>query len=87
MTEVNAREMAVVGALKHAIVTSGSPGLSVNTHPNAFFLNVIGEVDLLKAARTALAAVDQFDKNAALAAKRTTEAEPAKAVSDPDGHG
>ena len=84
MTEVNAREMAVVNALKHAIVTSGSPGLSVNTHPNAFFLNVIGEVDLLKGARAALAAVDQHDKIAAEAAKK---AEPAKAVSDPDGHG
>jgi len=80
MSEVTAREVAVVSALKHAIVTSGSPGLSVNTHPNAFFLNVIGEVDLLKAARAALAAVDRFDKAA-------VPAEPAKAVSDTDGHG
>ncbi|HWX29571.1 MAG TPA: hypothetical protein VNZ53_19265 [Steroidobacteraceae bacterium] len=84
MTEVTAREIAVVSALKHAIVTSGSPGLSVNTHPNAFFLNVIGEVDLLKGARAALAAADQYEK---VAAKQAQQAEPAKAVADPDGHG
>ena len=42
MTEVNAKLMTVVSAIRQSIETSGSPGLSVNNHPNAFFLNVIG---------------------------------------------
>lgn len=86
MTEVTARAMTVVRALKHAIVTSTAPGLSVNTHPNAFFLNVIGEVDLLKAAQFALVELDRFDKDAAERAAKQ-EKESAKAISDPDGHG
>jgi len=86
MTEVTARAMTIVRALKHAIVTSTAPGLSVNTHPNAFFLNVIGEVDLLKAAQFALVELDRFDKDAAERAAKE-QANANKALADPDGHG
>lgn len=86
--EVTAREMTVVNALKHSILTSTSPGLSVNTHPNAFMLNVIGELDLLKAAKRALVNLDDYDKfMAAKKAKEEAASAPAPVVSDPDGHG
>lgn len=87
MTEVTAREMALVRGLKHAIVTGSAPGLSVNAHPNAFFLNVIGEVDLLRAAKAGLVELDQFDKEAAARAAKKEAETAAKVVSDPDGHG
>jgi hypothetical protein len=63
MTEVNARLMTVIGAIKQSIETSGSPGLSVNNHPNAFFLNVIGAIDLAKAAELVLARLEAYEEN------------------------
>lgn len=86
MTEVTARAMAVVAAIKHAIVTGVAPGLSVNTHPNAFFLNVIGEIDLLRAAQAAITRLDQFDKDAADRAAIQEAKEAAEAFSAVDGH-
>lgn len=61
MTEVNAKLMTVVSAIRQSIETSGSPGLSVNNHPNAFFLNVIGAIDLLKAAELVLTRLEGYD--------------------------
>jgi hypothetical protein len=81
MTEINARTMTVVRALKHAIVTGTSPGLSVNTHPNAFFLNVIGEVDLLKAAELVIRRLGEHDQ-----AQQKQEADAATRASAVDGH-
>ena len=63
MTEVNAKLMTVIGAIKQSIETSGSPGLSVNNHPNAFFLNVIGAIDLAKAAELVLARLEAYEEN------------------------
>lgn len=63
MTEVNAKLMTVVSAIKQSIETSGSPGLSVNNHPNAFFLNVIGAIDLLKAAELVLTRLEGYDNS------------------------
>jgi hypothetical protein len=51
MTTVDAKLVTIVQAIKQSIETSNNPGLSVNAHPNAFFLNVNGAVDLLSAAR------------------------------------
>jgi hypothetical protein len=61
MTEVNAKMMVVVSAIKQSIETSNSPGLSVNTHPNAFFLSVNGAIDLAKAAELVLARLEGYD--------------------------
>lgn len=71
MTTVDAKIMTVVAAIKQSIETSGSPGLSVNAHPNAFFLNVIGAIDLRKAAELVLTRLEQFEDGA----RRRFEAE------------
>lgn len=60
MSTIDQRLMTVVNALKQAIQTSASPGLSVNTHPNAFFLHVNGEIDLKRAAELALERLDSY---------------------------
>ena len=47
---VDAKIMTVVSAIKQSLQTSASPGSSINTHPNPFFLNVSGEMNLKHAA-------------------------------------
>jgi hypothetical protein len=83
MGEVNARMMIVVEAIRHSILTSNSPGLSVNTHPNPFMLNVIGTVDMQTAAEEAIKRLDIYD---AAQAKKQQEADAATAASAVDGH-
>ena len=58
---VDAKLMTVVAAIKQSIETSGSPGLSVNDHPNKFFLNVIGSIDLLRAAEHVIRRLDDYN--------------------------
>jgi hypothetical protein len=60
---VDAKLMAVVAAIKQSIETSGTPGLSVNNHPNPFLLNVIGSIDLQRAAEHVLARLEAYDEN------------------------
>jgi hypothetical protein len=55
---VDARLMVVISAIRQSIEMNGGPASSVNRHPNQFFLNVIGEVDLLKAAELVLKRLD-----------------------------
>ena len=64
---VDAKLMTVVGAIKQSLQMSGSPGSSVNSHPNPFFLNVNGEIDLKHAATLILQRLEEYE--AALAAK------------------
>jgi hypothetical protein len=59
MTNIDARIMVVVGALRQSILTSNQPGLSVNTHPNPFMLSVIGALDLRTAAELVLKRLDE----------------------------
>jgi hypothetical protein len=59
---VDAKLMAVVAAIKQSIETSGTPGLSVNGNPNPFFLNVIGAIDLQRAAEHVLARLEAYDE-------------------------
>lgn len=61
-TSVDARIMLVVNAFKQAIQTSAQPGLAVNSHPNPFFLNVTGAIDLQTAAQYALDRIDQYEE-------------------------
>lgn len=59
--KINQRLITVVNAIKQAIETSVSPGLSVNRLPNAFFIHVIGEIDLKRAAERVLERLDAYD--------------------------
>lgn len=73
--KIDQRLMLVVSALKQSIETGASPGLSVNQHPNAFFLHVNGEIDLKKMAETALQRLDAYKAQlAAQAAKEMASA-------------
>ena len=64
---VDAKLMTVVGAIKQSLQISGGPGSSVNSHPNPFFINVTGEVNLKHAAELIIQRVEEYE--AALKAK------------------
>jgi hypothetical protein len=78
--KIDQRLMIVVNAFKQAIESGVSPGLSVNRHPNAFFLFVNGEIDLKRAAETALQRVDAYDESVRLA-QEVADAAARKAAS------
>jgi hypothetical protein len=80
--------MCVVAALRHGIQTLNSPGLSINTHPNPFFLHVIGELDLKHIAERVLKNVEEFAKTEAarILKEAKKEADAATAASAVDGH-
>jgi hypothetical protein len=58
---VDAKIMTVVSAIKQSLQTSGSPGSSVNSHPNPFFLNVTGEVNLKHAAELIIQRLEEYE--------------------------
>lgn len=58
---VDAKIMTVVSAIKQSLQMSGSPGSSVNSHPNPFFLNVNGEIDLKHAATLILQRLEEYE--------------------------
>jgi hypothetical protein len=64
---VDAKIMTVVSAIKQSLQTSGGPGSSVNNHPNPFFLNVSGEMNLKHMAELVIARIEEYE--AALKAK------------------
>jgi hypothetical protein len=68
-------------AIKQSIERSASPGLSVNTHPNALFLNVAGAIDLYAAAEAAYRRFCEFEQ----AVKARFEANVAAAVASRGG--
>jgi hypothetical protein len=59
--------MTVVGAIKQSLQTSAGPGSSINSHPNPFFINVTGEVNLKHAAELIIERLESYE--AALKAK------------------
>jgi hypothetical protein len=59
---VDAKVMTVVSAIKQSLQTSASPGSSVNTHPNPFFINVQGEVNLKHAAELIIQRLQEYDE-------------------------
>jgi hypothetical protein len=83
--------MMVVAALKQSLQTSAGPGSSINSHPNPFFLNVAGEMNLKHAAELIIARLEEYE--AAIKAKlakevRAIEAKAASEVTkatDPNG--
>jgi len=64
---VDAKMMTVVGAIKQSLQSSGGPGSSVNSHPNPFFLNVTGEINLKHAAELIIQRLEEYE--AAIKAK------------------
>jgi len=58
---VDAKIMVVVNAIKQSLQTSGSPGSSVNSHPNPFFLNVTGEINLKHMAELVIARLEEYE--------------------------
>jgi hypothetical protein len=85
---VDAKIMTVVGAIKQSLQMSGGPGSSVNSHPNPFFLNVTGEMNLKHMAELVIQRVEEYE--AALAAKiaksiKAAEAEAAKVIDEVKG--
>lgn len=81
---ITQRTLVAVSALRQSIEMNGGPGTSVNRHPNPFMLNIIGELDLLKAVELVLKRVAQFDADV----KREQEAKADRdtAASAVDGH-
>jgi hypothetical protein len=58
---VDAKVMTVVGAIKQSLQQAGGPGSSVNTHPNPFFLNVTGEINLKHMAELVIDRVEAYE--------------------------
>lgn len=58
---VDAKMMMVVGAIKQSIEQASGPGVSVNSHPNPFFLNVNGALDLKHAATLILQRLEEYE--------------------------
>ena len=58
---VDAKIMTVVSAIKQSLQSSGGPGSSVNSHPNPFFLNVTGEINLKHAAELIIQRVEEYE--------------------------
>jgi hypothetical protein len=82
---VDAKMMTVVSALKQSLQTSGSPGSSVNTHPNPFFMNVQGEMNLKHAAELIVQRLEDYEaaiKTKLEAAAKTSVAEVKKVLAD-----
>jgi hypothetical protein len=83
---VDAKMLTVVNAIKQSLQMSGGPGSSVNTHPNPFFMNVTGEINLKHMAELVVTRVEEYETlikakvEAALAAVKNAEAEAAKRV-------
>jgi hypothetical protein len=72
---VDAKIMTVVGAIKQSLQMAGGPGSSVNTHPNPFFMNVTGEINLKHMAELVIQRVEEYE-----AAIRATRAKIEAAI-------
>jgi hypothetical protein len=64
---VDAKVMTVVSAIKQSLQSSCGPGSSVNNHPNPFFLNVAGEMNLKHVAELVITRLEEYE--AAIQAK------------------
>ena len=76
---VDAKIMTVVGAIKQSLQQAGGPGSSVNTHPNPFFLNVTGEVNLKHAAELIIQRLEEYEAALALRIAKLAREVDAKA--------
>jgi hypothetical protein len=83
---VDAKIMTVVSAIKQSLQSSGGPGSSVNSHPNPFFLNVTGEINLKHAAELIIQRLEEYETAVALKvakmAREVAKEEAAKLVDE-----
>ena len=79
---ITQRTMIVVNAIRHSFQVNTGPGSSINQHPNPFCLNILGEVDLLKAAEKVLEQLGQYDA----AQAKEEKVDPETRASQVDGH-
>jgi hypothetical protein len=69
--------------MKQSLQQAGGPGSSVNSHPNPFFLNVTGEINLKHMAELVIQRIEAYEADLLkkLEAKaEATKAELAKAL-------
>jgi hypothetical protein len=59
---IDAKIMTVVSAIKQSLQTSAGPGSSINSHPNPFFINVTGEVNLKHAAELIILRLNEYEE-------------------------
>jgi len=78
---VDAKVMMVVSAIKQSLQTSCGPGSSVNNHPNTFFLNVNGEVDLKHAATLVITRLEEYEADIKAKIEKSIKEAQAKARS------
>ena len=76
---VDAKIMTVISAIKQSLQTSAGPGSSVNTHPNPFFLNVSGEMNLKHAAELIIARLEEYEAALAIRVAKLAREVDAKA--------
>jgi hypothetical protein len=69
--------MTVVSAMKQSLQQAGGPGSSVNSHPNPFFLNVTGEINLKHMAELVIQRIESYEAD--LLKKLEAKAEATKA--------
>jgi hypothetical protein len=82
---VDAKLLTVVNAIKQSLQMSGGPGSSVNTHPNPFFMNVTGEINLKHMAELVVTRIEEHEaliKAKIEAAIKKAETEAAKVVDE-----
>jgi hypothetical protein len=58
---VDAKIMTAVSAIKQSLQTSAGPGSSINSHPNPFFINVSGEVNLKHMAELVIERLEEYE--------------------------
>ncbi len=61
MSGIDAKVMTVVSAMRQSLQTAGGPGSSVNSHPNPFFLNVTGEINLMHMAELVIERLEAYE--------------------------
>jgi hypothetical protein len=79
---VDAKVMTVVSAIKQSLQTSGGPGSSVNSHPNPFFLNVTGEMNLKHMAELIIERLEAYEAALAAQIAKAIRAAEAKAAEE-----
>ena len=73
MSATNPKVLAASAAIKQSLQVNAGPGSSINMHPNQFFLNVLGEVDTLKAAELVVQRLEAFYEKEITALKAEIE--------------
>lgn len=81
---VDAKVMTVVGAIKQSIEQSSGPGVSVNSHPNPFYLNVNGALDLKHAAVLLLQRLEEYEAALKVKIEKSIKAAEAANVANND---